>query len=282
VIVVTGATGNIGRALTHVLADAGDEVTAVSRGAATTAYPDGVRHRRADLADPASLRAALAGADAVFLMLPGNDVRLDPRGILDAVAAAGASRVVLLSSQAAGTRPDAVGYTPLRTAEEAVERSGLQWTHLRPGAFASNAMAWASSVRAARTIAAPFPDVAVPVVDPRDIAEVAAAALRGPGHAGATYVLTGPEPISPRHRATVIGDALGEPIAFVELTRDQAREQMAAAMSAALIEGTLAFNGAPTTEEQRVSPDAAAVLGRSPRPFADWVGRNLAAFRDGG
>jgi uncharacterized protein YbjT (DUF2867 family) len=107
VIVVTGATGNIGRALTHVLADAGDEVTAVSRGAATTAYPDGVRHRRADLADPASPRAALAGADAVFLMLPGNDVSLDPHGILDAVAAAGASRVVLLSSQAAGTRPDA-------------------------------------------------------------------------------------------------------------------------------------------------------------------------------
>jgi hypothetical protein len=95
-------------------------------------------------------------------------------------------------------------------------------------------------------------------------------------------VLTGPEPISPRQRAAVIGDVLGEPIAFVELTRDQAREQMAAAMPEPLIEGTLSFNGAPTPEERQVGPDAATVLGRSPHHFADWVRRNMGAFRDEG
>jgi uncharacterized protein YbjT (DUF2867 family) len=281
-IVVAGATGNVGLALARVLTEAGEAVTAVSRGVAAAALPDGVRHHRADLADPESLRPALAGADAMFIMLPGNDVRLDPRSIVDVVVSAGASRIVLLSSQAVGTRPDAESYAPLRRIEDVIERSGLEWTHLRPGAFASNALAWAPSARAEHTIAAPFADVALPVVDPQDIAEVAATTLRRPGHGGRTYVLTGPEPISPRQRAHIIGDALGEPLTFVELTREQAREQLAAAMPEPLIEGTLGFNGAPTPEEQQVSPDAATVLGRPPHHFTDWVRRNIRAFRKKG
>jgi uncharacterized protein YbjT (DUF2867 family) len=277
-IVVTGATGNVGRALVRVLTEAGEDVTAVSRGTATMALPDGVRHQRADLADPESLRPALAGADALFLMAPGND--LDPRGVVDVVSSAGISRIVLLSSQVVSTRPQAASHAPLRRIEETIEQSGLEWTHLRPGAFASNALAWAPSVRAEHTIAAPFADVALPVVDPQDIAETAATALRRPGHGRKTYVLTGPDPISPRQRAQIIGDVLGRPITFVELTRAQARDRMSAAMPEPLIEGTLAFNGEPAPEEQQVSPDVATVLGRSPHKFADWARRAIAAFRD--
>jgi uncharacterized protein YbjT (DUF2867 family) len=277
-IVVTGATGNVGRPLVRVLAEAGEEVTAVSRGA-REAVPDGVTHHRADLADAGSLHPALTGADALFLMVPEVGTHLDPHAIVDVVTSAGIPRVVLLSSQVVGTR--SVTPAPLRRVEEVIEQSGLEWTHLRPGAFASNALAWASSVRAERTVTAPFGDVALPVVDPEDIAETAAAVLREPGHGGRAYVLTGPEVTSPRERARIIGDVLGEPITFVELTREQARDRMPASMPEHLVERSLSFNGAPTREEQRVSPDVTTVLGRSPRHFTDWVKRNVAAFRAG-
>lgn len=102
-IVVSGATGNVGRLLVRTLADAGAPVTAVSRHPAPV--PDGVTHHRADLDDPSSLIPALTGADAFFLLVPEADTHLDPVAVVDAVAAAGVRRIVLLSSQTLGTRP---------------------------------------------------------------------------------------------------------------------------------------------------------------------------------
>lgn len=279
-IVVTGGTGNVGLELTRLLAEAGEDVTAVSRGIAPMDGLVGVEHQSVDLADPESLYPVVAGADAVFLMLPDSGGHLDPGRIVQVVAAAGVSNVVLLSSQAVTTRPEATSQDPLRRIEDAIERSGLTWTHLRPGVFASNVLIWSSAVPTTHTIAAPFADVALPVVDPRDIAEVAATALRQPGHEGRTYLLMGPEPISPRQQAEVVADALGEPITFVELTGEQAHEHLSTAgMPEPLIETALAFTGAPLPEERQVGSDTAAVLGRSPRTFGAWVQRNLAAFR---
>ncbi|GAA1674022.1 NAD(P)H-binding protein [Streptomyces yatensis] len=280
-IVVTGATGNVGRPLVEVLAAIGEQVTAVSRRPADRELPQGVRHHEADLADPGSLRPALDGADALFLLFAGELLAGTARTgeLLDVARSAGVRRVVLLSSQAAGTRPDAVSHAPMRALEEAVRASGLDWTVLRPGGFASNAFAWAESVRTRRTVAAPFGDVGLPVVDPADIAEVAATTLRGQGHAGRTYELTGPAPVSPREQAQTIGDALGEPVRFTELSRAQARAKMLRFMPEPVADGTLDILGEPTADEQRVSPDIERVLGRPPRAFADWAMRNIAAFR---
>ncbi|MGW7687839.1 NAD(P)H-binding protein [Streptomyces asiaticus] len=280
-IVVTGATGNVGRPLVETLAASGERVTAVSRRPTGTELPEGVRHHRADLADPGSLRPALEGSDALFLLIAGESPAgtAGTGGLLDTARSAGVRRVVLLSSQAAGTRPDAVSHAPMRAFEETVRRSGLDWTVLRPGGFASNAFAWAESVREERVIAAPFAEVGLPVVDPADIAEVAAVALREPGHAGRTYELTGPAPISPRGQADAIAHALGEPLRFTELSREQARAQMLRFMPEPVADGTLDILGEPTADERRVSPDVERVLGRPPRAFADWAPRNIAAFR---
>ncbi|MFF0309356.1 NAD(P)H-binding protein [Streptosporangium sp. NPDC004379] len=272
-IVVTGATGNVGRSLVRALAEAGERVTAVSRRPADGGLPEGVRHVPADLADPESLRPALDGADALFLLVAGED----PDGVLKVAAAGGVRRVVLLSSQGAGTRPES--YPHPRAFEDAVRRSGLEWTILRPGGFASNAFAWIEPIRAARTAAAPFGDVGIPFVDPQDIAEVAAAVLREEGHAGRTYELTGPAPTTPRERARAIGAALGTPVRFVEQSREEAREQMLRFMPEPVVEGTLSILGEPSEAERRVSPDVERILGRAPRPFADWAARNAAAFR---
>jgi uncharacterized protein YbjT (DUF2867 family) len=128
-------------------------------------------------------------------------------------------------------------------------------------------------------VSAPYADVALPAVDPLDIAEVAAAALTGSDHAGRTYVLTGPEPTSPRRRTEIIGEILGVELDFVELGHDQARAQLLQVMPEPVADGTLAILGRPTAEEQRVSPDVESVLGRRATSFATWAGRSIAAFR---
>ncbi|MEV0495567.1 SDR family oxidoreductase [Streptomyces atratus] len=271
-IVVTGATGNVGRELVRILASAGEQVTAVSRRPATH-MPDGVRHQQADLAEPESLRTALDGANALFLLVAGED----PQRILDLAEAGGVRRVVLLSSQGAGTRPET--YRHPAAFEDAIRRSGLEWTILRSGGLNSNTYAWAEPIRARRTVAAPFGDVALPTVDPADVAEVAAAILREGGHAGSTYDVTGPAPVTPRERAEAIGDALGTPVRFVEQTRQEARAQMLQFMPEPVVEGTLGILGEPLPAEQKVSSDVEHVLGRAPRTFADWAARTAESFR---
>ncbi|MGW0764124.1 NAD(P)H-binding protein [Streptomyces sp. NPDC002676] len=281
-IVVTGATGNIGQTLVPLLAEAGEDVVAVSRRPQPTeGLPAGVRHAQADVGNAAGMRPVLDGADAFFILLGGelNGHGERPDALLDAAVDAGVKRVVLLSSQINSTRPEAPSHTRLRAFEDAVRASGADFTILRPGGFASNAFAWAEPVRTQRTVFAPFGDVALPVVDPADIAAVAAAALREGGHAGRTYELTGPAAISPREQAAVISQALGEDVTFVELSRAQAHAHMAQFMPEEVIDGTLDILGVPLPAEQVVSRDVENVLGRPARPFGEWVARNLPAFR---
>jgi uncharacterized protein YbjT (DUF2867 family) len=264
-IVITGATGNVGRPLVQILTAAGEDVVPVSR------HGDG---HQADLTRPETLAPALDGAKAVFLLTSADflaDGNLRP--VVDVIRNAGVPRVVLLSSQGvtSGRHPS--------VHEDAVTGSDLDWTILRPGNFASNAFAWAESIRTRRTMAAPFADVALPAVDPHDIAAATAAALRDAGHANAVYTLTGPAAISPRQQAAVIQDVIGTPISFTELSRDEARAGMLTFMPAPVVEATLDVLGTPTPAEQAVSPDVEKVLGRPPHTFTDWVTRNLEAFR---
>ncbi|MGW5386923.1 NAD(P)H-binding protein [Nocardia sp. NPDC003963] len=279
-IVVTGATGNVGSLLVEALADSGHAVTAVSRGVTSPLLArQGVTPVVADLADAAGLAPALDGAEALFLMVSGAGAHVDGAAVLRYAAEAGVQRVVLLSSQAAGTRPESVSHAPLAALEQVVRSSGLAWTILRPGGFTTNAFAWVESIRAQRKIYAPYADVALPAVDPLDIAEVAAAALTGDGHAGRTYILTGPEPTSPRRRSEILGAALGEHLDFVELEHDRARAQLLQSMPEPVADGTLAILGQPTAEELRVSADVRTVLGRPATSFAVWAGRSIDAFR---
>jgi uncharacterized protein YbjT (DUF2867 family) len=274
-IVVTGATGNVGRPLVRALVAAGEQVTAVSRGISAPDMPAGVRHQRADLAEPESLKHALDGAEALFLLTSGDFVsaRGNVSDVLDVARAGGIRRVVLLSSLgvATGSHPS--------TLEVPVTQSGLEWTLLRPGGFHTNTLMWAEMVRVQRMVAAPFGDVALPTIDPTDIAEVAAVALRDAGHVGRAYELTGPAPISPRQQATAIADALDEPVRFVEQSRAEARTQMLRFMPEPVVEATLDILGTPKAAEQRVSPDVERILGRPPRAFAEWAVRNNAAFK---
>lgn len=270
-IVVTGATGNVGRPLVESLAAAGEQVTAVSRRAQE--LHAGVRSFPADMSEPETLKPALEGAEAVFLLTsPDFLAKGDLGAVVNVVRAAGVERVVLLSSQGVGTQrhPSAL--------EDAVTESGLEWTILRPGNFNSNAFQWAESVRTRRLVEAPFGDVGLPAVDPADIADVAAVALREPRHGGNIYTLTGPQSIGPRQMAAAIAQAVGESVRFVELSYDEARSRMLGYMPEPVVAATLGILGTPSADEQAINPDVERVLGRPARTFADWAIRNAAAF----
>ncbi|MYT23344.1 NAD(P)H-binding protein, partial [Streptomyces sp. SID7760] len=253
----------MGRPLTRALAEAGEQVTAVSRHASIA--PDGVRHVVADLSDPAGVEPAPAGAKSLFLLLSGvlHADGAKPIDVIHRAAAHGVRRVVLLSSQSVATRPFGTTRLTVRAVEDALRESGLEWAVLRPGGFASNALWWAESVRTRGVVAAPFGDVGVPVIDPVDIAEVAAACLLDDRHAGGVYELTGPEVITPRRQAEAIATALGSPVRFDELTRDEAKAAMARSMPPELADDTLDILGAPSPAELRVSPDVQRILGRA-------------------
>lgn len=270
-IVVTGATGNVGQPLVRALVEAGEDVTAVSRRAAAEV---GARFYRADLVAPETLKPALDGAEALFLLTSSDFMaKGNIHDLMTVVRDAGVQRVVLLSSQGVGTQRHPSDL------EDAVKQSGLQWTMLRPGNFNSNTFQWADMVRTQRVVEAPFADVALPAVDPADIGEVAARVLREPGHEGGIYTLTGPEAISPRQQAAAIGDAVGEPVRFVEQSRMDARARMLRYMPEPVVQITLDILGAPSAVEQRVSRDVERLLGRPPRTYADWAARNVVAFK---
>ncbi|MFD5095992.1 SDR family oxidoreductase [Amycolatopsis thailandensis] len=161
-IVVTGATGNIGRPLTDALVAAGEQVTTVSRHAVEA--PEGGRHVVADLAEPAGLESALAGAKALFLLLSGDlhAAGADPAEIIGRAVASGVRRVVLLSTLGVATRPFGATRIAMRALEDVVRESGVDWAILRPGGFASNALWWPA------------------VITPREQAAVLAGALGSP------------------------------------------------------------------------------------------------------
>ncbi|MFC8386173.1 SDR family oxidoreductase [Nocardia sp. NPDC057272] len=279
-IVVTGATGNIGSTLVGLLVDAGAQVRAVSRGMRPADLPAGVEHTVADLGDLDSLSPALQGADALFLLITGEQLMTGPEPalLLKTAADAGIRRVVFVSSQGAVTRPQSDGYARTIAFEQALAESGLERTALRPGAFFSNTFAWIEPVRTQRVVPAPFGDIGLPAVDPADIAAVAAVALREEGHHGRAYTLTGPAVITPRDQAAAVAEAIDAPITFVELTVDEAKQNMLRFMPEPVADHTLTILGMPTADEQQVSPDIEEVLGRPATTYAQWARRHRAMY----
>lgn len=184
---VSGATGNVGGELVRTLAETGQPVRALSRRPKPTAIPAGVEIAVGDLNQPDTLKEALQGVTGVFL-LPGY---ADMTGLLSIIKKAGVERVVLLSgsSAASGDLTNAITAYMVRS-EQAAHASGLPVTVIRPNEFMSNALRWAPQLAAGDVVHAPFAHISSAVLDPADIAAVAALSLTTPGHEGKTYQLT--------------------------------------------------------------------------------------------
>ncbi|MFH9041917.1 SDR family oxidoreductase [Streptomyces sp. NPDC017966] len=276
-ILVTGATGNIGSALVRQLHGAGaSPVRGLTRDAARASFPDGVEAVEGDLARPASLKPALDGVRSLFLV-PGMGTDAD---VLAAARQTGVEHVVLVSSITVRTHPHLPAAAENLAVERLLQDSGMSWTILRPTQFASNALWWAESIREHRSIRVPYADTGLPAVHPADIAAVARAALTGPGHHGRTYALTGPERITPRQQARAIGAALGDEVSVEEISREEAHRQMAPFMGAQTAHAVLDLTGGDVNDELLTVHDTVPrVTGSPARPFAQWAAENVAAFR---
>ncbi|MFI7634487.1 NmrA family NAD(P)-binding protein [Nonomuraea sp. NPDC049400] len=270
-ILVTGATGNVGGAVVHALARTGEPVRALVREPADLPVEQAV----GDLDRPDSLAAALDGVRGVFL-LPGYR---DMPGLAAAFASAGVERVVLLSSQAAvATDTHNVVSQYMIRSETAVRASGLAWTFLRPAAFMSNALRWLPQLRASDVVSDAFGDVPIASIDPADIAAVAAQALLEPGHEGRAYSLSGPEALLPADRVRILGQALGRDLRFQALADEEARTQMSATMPIEYVKAFFSFYRDHTIDETTVHPTVEQITGRPPRTFDQWATTHAADF----
>jgi uncharacterized protein YbjT (DUF2867 family) len=263
-ILVTGATGNIGAEVVRVLTEKGEQARPLVRG------PDGP-----DLNEPPTLRPALQGVRGLFL-LPGY---ADMAGVMDEAAKAGVDHVVLLSGSSAdaGDLDNAISRYMVRS-EEAVRASGLAWTILRPNAFMSNALRWLPQLRAGDTVRAEFPHAVATVIDPYDIASVAAIALTSAGHDRAIYRLTGPAPLLAEERVRILGAVLGRDLKFVGLGDEETRAEMSKTMPPEYVEAFWSFYVDGTLDESMVTPTVAEVTGRAPHTFEQWAMAHRDAF----
>ncbi|MEV0702072.1 NAD(P)H-binding protein [Saccharopolyspora sp. NPDC050389] len=275
-VLVTGATGNVGRCVVDRLLTAGAQVRALTRRPETAGLPGDVEVFRGDLADSDALAKALAGVDRVFLF-PA------PEGagtFVEQAKAAGVRRVVLLSSKAVEfAESNAIGDRH-RAIEEAVEAGGFEWTFLRPGAFATNSLAWAESIRAEGVVREPFVDARQIPIHEDDIAAVAATALLEDGHAGAAYALSGPEAITVGEQVQAISAAIGREIELEEQTPEQARAHLVAKGLPEGIADTLLSYGAQNVQNPEPPlKTVEQVTGHPARTFAQWAVDHADDFR---
>lgn len=278
-VLVTGATGTIGRELLPQLLSTGATVRALTRNPDAD-LPGHVEVAVADLSRPDTLTAAVDGVRAVFLLTGGPDGPTQDANLVAAAERAGVAHIVKLSVLSAGHRTaDPITRWHL-AGERTVRDSGLTWTFLRPNGFMSNALGWAGTISGQGTVYAPHANGRTSLVDPADIAAVAVAALTRPGHEQHAYPLTGPQALTPAEQVHVLAGVLDRPLRYVEVPPDAVRDGMTSAgMPAQLADAvleTLAHALGP--EAGTVDPTVEQVTGRAPATFGQWARRNAPAF----
>ena len=279
-ILVTGATGNVGRHVVSQLLHTGVAVRALARDPGSAGLPSGVDVVRGNLSAPDTLDTCLKGVDAVFLLWPALTVDLAP-AVLNVIRKH-ARRIVFLSSL--GIRDDlAQQPDPINAfhadIERLIEQSGLEWTFLRPGGFATNTLWWAPQIRAEGVVRWAYGACARASIHERDIAAVAVRVLTGGGHGGAKYLLTGPRTLTQVEQVQIIGEVIGRPLRFEEISPEAMRSQLLARIPPAVVDGALTYWARLVTEPEVVSPTVEEVTGAPARPFRDWVSDHSSDFR---
>ena len=283
-VLVTGATGRVGRVVVDLLTDAGVPVRALTRRAeAAATLPASVEVVTGDLTVPESLDAGLRGAGAVFLVWTA------PPATAPAVVgrlATYARRVVFLSSPHQTPHPFFRQPNPMAVLhaglEQLIAAAGLEPTIIRPGMFASNALFWwAPAIRAGGAVRWPYGAAETAPVDDRDVAAVAARTLYQDGHGGGDYVLTGPESLSQAEQVSIIGDVLGRRIEFEELSPDEFRSETQGSWPRPAVDMLLAAWGAAMGRPAFTTSTVSDILGPAPRPFRQWVADHATAFAEG-
>ncbi|RSM86597.1 NmrA family protein [Kibdelosporangium aridum] len=265
-ILITGGTGNIGRCVATLLAEHNPRVM--------TRQPKRKHDMYGDFERPDTWADVLKGVTSVYLF-PFADAKF-----VTAAHDAGVRRFVVHSAAAAAFAITDDG-TALaehliderdghRAVEAMVEATGAEWTHVRPGLLAANALAWADQIRATGVVREPYPNTGYPWVHEADVAELAVEALLTDNHVGAAYTVTGPANVSQIDQVRAIGAAIGRQIRFEELSPDEVSPEVYPPWLLELLAGTDVLPPNDTFER---------LTGREPRTFAQWARDHAADFR---
>jgi uncharacterized protein YbjT (DUF2867 family) len=274
-ILVTGATGNVGRLVVdHLLAAGATNVRALTNHPRRAALPTGVEIVEGYLGRLETMPAALDGVERMYLAPL-------PRTVHDVLAlarAAGVRHIVDLSSSEADVEAagDPSGWH-YHAVEKAVTDSGIPWTHLRPGEFMNNYLIWADEIKETGVVRGGYANSANAPIDLDDIAAVAARVLLEDGHTGKTYLMTGPQSLSRAEMARQIGVAIGRDVRYEELPHEEALAALRPAMGEWAdwyLDGMRALAENP----QRAETTIADLTGRPATTFAEWAARNASAF----
>ena len=281
-ILVTGATGNTGRAIVDALARRGAPVRAMVRAEADRAkLPAGVPAVVADFDDLASIAAALDGADRAYLVTPSSErAEEQQRRFADLAAKAGLRHLVVLS-QLASDEHSPVRFLRYHAAvEQHVRDLGVPYTFLRPNLFFQGLLAFAGTISSQGRFYAPIGDATISAIDVRDIADVAAVTLTEAGHEGATYTLTGPASITHTQIAAALTAALGRDVTFIDVPPEAFAGSLRGILPPWQVEGLLEdYAHYRRGEAASVSSAVAEITGRPPRDIQQFARDYAPAFK---
>ncbi len=272
-ILVIGATGTIGREFISQLSATGAHVRAMVRNPQSANLPPQVEVVCGDLTAPETLDACLNGIETVFLVWTAPPAAVAPA--LERMAKH-TRRIVFLTSPHKTPHPFFRQPNPMRDMhariEQLIEASGLEWTFLRPGMFAANTLGWwAPQIRTGDVVRWPYLSAPTAPTDERDIAAVAVRAVCDDRHAGAEYVLTGPESLTQLEQISTIGRVIGRPLRIEEMSPDEARRECLAIMPAAAVNMLLNAWAAALGQPAFVTSTIEQITGTPARKFRDWV-----------
>ncbi|MCP3802013.1 NAD(P)H-binding protein [Allokutzneria sp. A3M-2-11 16] len=271
-LLVAGATGSVGRQVVEQLVRAGAQVRALSRRPETAGLPAEVEVVAGDVEKPETLESAFDGVDRAYLLPYG-----ETRRVVALAKEAGVQRIVMVTSVSAEYETEAENEY-YRVAERAVEESGVEWTHVRPGMFMGNLLDWAGSIRATAAVREPYAAARQAPVDEVDIAAVAVTALLADGHHGKIYTLSGPESLTKVEQVAIISKAVGRVIQFEEVTPEQWRNEAGDDLEF-LADWLLEVWAMAVEQPEPVRPTVQDILGRRARTLAEWAEVNKEHFR---
>ena len=262
------------------LGAAGRAVRALTRNPKSANLPGDVEVVAGDLSAPHTLDTCLDGIDDVFLVWVAPFAAAG--AAIDRIASR-AKRVVLLSSPHRTDHPFFQQPNALRAVhaglEQLIEASGLRWTVLRPGVFALNCVFWwGPQIASGDVVRWAHADAETAPIHERDIAASAARVLCEEGHDGRDYVLTGPEPVTQRQQVEIIGDAIGRPLRFEEISEETARNQMLATMPPPIVDMLLRAYAAAVNRPAFVTSTVAELTGNTAATFRQWAGDHAQDF----